>query len=53
MKAKAIVLSSLLVLSGCIFLGVSNFQLSQSNKNLSRDLDDFVRMFQMPVYNIN
>jgi len=53
MKAKTIVLSSLLVLSGCIFLGVSNLQLSESNKNLSRDLNDFVRMFQIPVYNIN
>ena len=53
MKAKTIVLLSLLVFSGCMFLGVSNFQLSKSNKNLSRDLNDFVKMFQMPVYNIN
>ena len=53
MKTITILFSSLLVLSGCIFLGVSNFQLAESNKNLSRDLDDFVRMFQMPVYNIN
>ena len=53
MKAKTIVLLSLLVFSGCMFLGVSNFQLSESNKNLSRDLNDFVKMFQMPVYNIN
>ena len=53
MKAKTIVLSSLLVLSGCIFLGVTNLQVKESNKNLSRDLDDFVKMFQMPVYNIN
>ena len=53
MKAKTIVLSSLLVLSGCIFLGVTNLQVTESNKNLSRGLDDFVKMFQMPVYNIN
>ena len=53
MKAKTIVLSSLLVFSGCIFLGVTNLQVTESNKNLSRDLDDFVRMFKMPVYNIN
>ena len=44
---------SFLVLSGCIFLGFSNLQVTESNKNLSKDLDDFVRMFQMPVYNIN
>ena len=53
MKAKTIVLSSLLVLSSCIFLGFTNLQVTESNKNLSRDLDDFVRMFKMPVYNIN
>tara|TARA_R100000149_G_C5833570_1_gene108223 strand:- start:250 stop:411 length:162 start_codon:yes stop_codon:yes gene_type:complete len=53
MKAKTIVLSSFLVFFGCIFLGVSNLQLSESNKNLSGDLDDFVKMFQIPVYNIN
>ena len=53
MKAKTIVLSSVLVFSGCIFLGVTNLQVTESNKNLSRDLDDFVRMFKMPVYNIN
>jgi hypothetical protein len=53
MKSRSIVLSSLLVFSGCIFLGVSNLQVTESNKNLSRDLDSFVKMFQMPVYNIN
>ena len=53
MKAKTIVFSSLLVFSGCIFLGVSNLQVTESNKNLSKDLDDFVKMFQIPVYNIN
>ena len=46
MKTKTIVLSSLLVFSGCIFLGVTNLQVTESNKNLSRDLDDFVRMFR-------
>ena len=53
MKTKTIVLSSFFVFSGCIFLGVTNLQVTESNKNLSRDLDDFVRMFQMPVYDIN
>ena len=53
MKAKTIVLSSALVFTGCIFLGVTNLQVTESNKNLSRDLDDFVKMFQIPVYNIN
>jgi len=53
MKARTIVLSSVLVFSGCIFLGVSNLQVTESNKNLSRDLDGFVKMFQIPVYNIN
>ena len=53
MKAKTIILSSVLVFSGSIFLGVTNLQVTESNKNLSRDLDDFVKMFQMPVYNIN
>tara|TARA_S200000501_G_C20760374_1_gene715846 strand:+ start:1099 stop:1260 length:162 start_codon:yes stop_codon:yes gene_type:complete len=53
MKAKTIVLSSLLVLSGCIFLGVSNFQLAESNKNLSKDLGTFLQVLQIPVYNIN
>ena len=53
MKTKTIVLSSVLVFTGCIFLGFSNLQVTESNKNLSKDLDDFVRMFQMPVYNIN
>ena len=53
MKARTIVLSSVLVFSGCIFLGVTNLQVTESNKNLSRDLDGFVKMFEMPVYNIN
>ena len=53
MKARTIVLSSVLVFTGCIFLGFTNLQVTESNKNLSRDLDDFVKMFKMPVYNIN
>ena len=53
MKAKTIVLSSVLVFTGCIFLGVSNFQLSESNENLSKDLDGFIKALRIPVYNIN
>ena len=53
MKARTIVLSSVLVFTGCIFLGFSNFELSKSNENLSRDLESFVQMFKIPVYNIN
>lgn len=53
MKTKTIVISSALVFTGCIFLGFTNLQVTESNKNLSRDLDDFVQMFKIPVYNIN
>ena len=42
MKARTIILSSTLVFTGCIFLGFTNLQVTESNKNLSRDLDDIV-----------
>tara|TARA_R100001509_G_scaffold90911_1_gene52332 strand:- start:530 stop:691 length:162 start_codon:yes stop_codon:yes gene_type:complete len=53
MKNSVIILSSFLIFFGCIFLTASNYELSDSNRTLSRDIDIILQILDMEGKLIN